>query len=716
MAQIAASDPLPDEIAEQRQREERIRQIVDSLSEKNRLTVVLFYMHDLSHREISNFLDIPVSAVKARLHKARKQLKERLLIMVENEFATMKPKAEFTGRVMLAIRGCVVSADDGSPIADAKVILDGQTHTETDALGNYHIELESGRATGRTLWIEAKGYPTYSERFHTHAEETQVIFDVALDAEFVASISGRLVTADGKPVKKAFIWGRSLPEGLTTDDNGYFRYDGLRPYRRYEFSTKPEGYLRKDMGFTIEKPGHLDLNDIVLKKGKTISGRVTNPQGEPVANASIHAGPGPYPGVGDTHDAKTQTDADGRYILCGMDWEEDGTAYVMVFAKGYGMASQKVKFGDAEKLDGVDFRLEAGAEVRGTVTDDKGKPIEGLRVMVYYLIFQDTNYLGRFGEYLAGETDAEGRFCIKGLPQGEGEIRRFWIHDSDGNSLESHGNSLESNASHGSIEIGTTDAQIVIQSCDAQIAGRVVDAETGQPIPKFTIRLGHTKADNLEEIKKANMYSERTMPKSVELHNAWARLGRHDSTYASADGRFTIAYLPVNAKRCLLVTADGYVATEAGPVEATRQPEAPQLTIQMKRGKRIRGIVTDSESGKPIQGAWVTYFNQTQPYTVDGEILPQRIPTGGCTLPLGGETVCTNKNGEYEITTAQTHNNYLVINAPGYDSGVTFSSGPEGIAQRFTHPLEYAPMVVGPVEVTEDALFLPISFPLKRKT
>jgi predicted DNA-binding protein YlxM (UPF0122 family) len=147
VAQIAASDPLPDEIAEQQQREERIRQIVDSLSEKNRLTVVLFYMHDLSHREISDFLDIPVSAVKARLHKARKQLKERLLIMVENEFATMKPKTD-------------------------------------------------------------------------------------------------------------------------------------------------------------------------------------------------HAGPGPYASVGDTRDAKTQTDADGRYILCGVDWEEDGGAYVMVFAKGYGMAGE----------------------------------------------------------------------------------------------------------------------------------------------------------------------------------------------------------------------------------------------------------------------------------------------------------------------------------------------------------------------------------------
>ena len=212
--------------------------------------------------------------------------------------------------------------------------------------------------------------------------------------------------------------------------------------------------------------------------------------------------------------------------------------------------------------------------------------------------------------------------------------------------------------------------------------------------------------------------SEYKAPKNVELHNAWVRWDefRRATTYASTDGKFTISQLPQNEKRCLFVTADGYVATEAGPIIATREPSLSQLTIRLQRGKRIRGIVTYSESGEPIQGAWVTYFNWTQPYTVDGEILPHHIPTEERTLPLGGETVCTNENGEYEITTAKACDNYLVVNSPSYISGISYSSGPNRMTYRLTHPLEYVPMIVGPVKITGNELFLPISFKLEKNS
>jgi len=711
VAQIAAPEPLPDEIVEQNERQARIRQVVDSLSENNRLAVVLFYMHDFSLREISHFLEISISAVKARLHKARKQLKERLLIMVENEFETIKPKEEFTNRVMLAMRGRVISKGDGSPIADAKVILDHQTHTFTDASGNYRIELESGQATSRTLWIQAKGYPTYLQRFHTHAEATQVVLDAALDAEATASVSGRLVNEDGEPIKGALTWigggaYGTLHERLMTDDNGYVRYDGLLPSTgRYSLSTKPSGYLRKDTGFTVYKPGHIKLGDIVLTKGKTISGRVMNPQGEPVSGAFVHASG--YPQIGHVSDAEAQTDADGKYIVRGVKGAEDGAAYVIVLSKSYGMAVQRVNFGDADKLDGVDFQLEEGEKIAGIVTDDKGNPMKGLRVEVYSMNYQDSYYLG-FRERLASQTDAKGRFCIEGLPKTAQKLSTQ-IYDANRDRFE-----------HRPVEIeaGMTDIRCILKH-SGYIAGKVIDAETEQPIPKFTIQHGYPKADSLEEIRRVNMYpSEHRTPKTVELHNAWVRWGdfRRATTYASADGEFAMSKFPANAKRCLLVTADGYVATEVGPVEATRQPDVSQLTIRMQRGKRIRGIVTDSQSGELIQGVWVTYFSSRQPYALDGELLPHRIPTLDRTLPQGGETVCTNEHGKYEITTAQACDNYLVVNAPGHISGTLYSSGPNNITYRLTHPLEYVPIVVGPVEVAGDDIFLPISFNLKKKS
>lgn len=58
-------------------------------------------------------------------------------MMLENEFEAMKPREDFTKRLILAIRGRVVSQADGSPIPDARIIPDGQAHIFTDASGNY---------------------------------------------------------------------------------------------------------------------------------------------------------------------------------------------------------------------------------------------------------------------------------------------------------------------------------------------------------------------------------------------------------------------------------------------------------------------------------------------------------------------------------------------------------------------------------------------------
>ena len=59
---LADPRPLPDQTIEARQAIE----ILDVLSEPVRLTVTLFYIDELTHNEISQFLDVPVSTVKSR--------------------------------------------------------------------------------------------------------------------------------------------------------------------------------------------------------------------------------------------------------------------------------------------------------------------------------------------------------------------------------------------------------------------------------------------------------------------------------------------------------------------------------------------------------------------------------------------------------------------------------------------------------------------------
>jgi RNA polymerase sigma factor (sigma-70 family) len=71
--------PDPQEAAEERELHQLVLKAVNALSPKNRAATLLFYYEQLSLLEIAAILDVSVTAVKGRLHKSRKQLRERLL-------------------------------------------------------------------------------------------------------------------------------------------------------------------------------------------------------------------------------------------------------------------------------------------------------------------------------------------------------------------------------------------------------------------------------------------------------------------------------------------------------------------------------------------------------------------------------------------------------------------------------------------------------------
>ena len=55
-----------------------VRQAILALPVQQRMVVVLYYINDLSLKEISEILEIPVGTVKSRLHYARRVLKKQL--------------------------------------------------------------------------------------------------------------------------------------------------------------------------------------------------------------------------------------------------------------------------------------------------------------------------------------------------------------------------------------------------------------------------------------------------------------------------------------------------------------------------------------------------------------------------------------------------------------------------------------------------------------
>ena len=55
-----------------------LQRAIDSLPASQRMTVILYYLNDLSLKEISYVLDCPVGTVKSRLHYGREHLKKCL--------------------------------------------------------------------------------------------------------------------------------------------------------------------------------------------------------------------------------------------------------------------------------------------------------------------------------------------------------------------------------------------------------------------------------------------------------------------------------------------------------------------------------------------------------------------------------------------------------------------------------------------------------------
>ena len=76
---LSDSRYLPDQLYEQKEREQAIRQQVDLLPENQRLSLVLVTYQELSYQEVSQIIGCSVSAVKSLIHRARQKLKRKLI-------------------------------------------------------------------------------------------------------------------------------------------------------------------------------------------------------------------------------------------------------------------------------------------------------------------------------------------------------------------------------------------------------------------------------------------------------------------------------------------------------------------------------------------------------------------------------------------------------------------------------------------------------------
>src|SRR5262245_13788418 len=241
----------------------------------------------------------------------------------------------------------------------------------------------------------------------------------------------------------------------------------------------------------------------------SIGGRVTV-GGAPAANALVMVmevdppSGGSSPGGESRQRAfvKVRTDSDGRYRVGGL---AEGDYMIYALSKAY-VSSRKsptseyyrsVTLDEGESRDDVDIALVRGGVITGRVVDDEGRPL-----IATYVRFLPVDENGKpdgrfdFNDDLMILTDDRGVYRIYGLAAGryiisaggEGGYSRAKRNYPD----TFHPDATDRNQAKiievkEGAEVANIDIRLGAGRTTYEVTGRVVDAETGKPLPQAAV-------------------------------------------------------------------------------------------------------------------------------------------------------------------------------------------------------------------------------------
>ena len=76
--EIPDEGPSPERVAIEHEEEQQANRLIQSLPAHYRIVVIMRHLQDLSYEEIAEALQLPLGTVKARIHRAREIMKQRL--------------------------------------------------------------------------------------------------------------------------------------------------------------------------------------------------------------------------------------------------------------------------------------------------------------------------------------------------------------------------------------------------------------------------------------------------------------------------------------------------------------------------------------------------------------------------------------------------------------------------------------------------------------
>ncbi|MFZ2492250.1 MAG: carboxypeptidase regulatory-like domain-containing protein [Thermoanaerobaculia bacterium] len=546
-----------------------------------------------------------------------------------------------------------VTAADGKPLPSIEVLAvrpqsgadlrrgvapEIVAKTVTDAGGSFSLDVNGLSA----LRIRAAGYAP----FDAAVSDGEQLGTVRLEA--APPMTGR-VRANGKPVAAARViaWAGESAVMVTTDASGAYQ---LPDPKRWA-----QGVLvhHADFAPAMHPPVSLDFE---LETGRLVKGRVVDADGKPAARAKVKI----------DELQTTTTAADGTFTLPHVSKD------AMVIEASAPGAMVVDGLAGGEPL----IRMQPAARVRGTVRDESGKPLAGIRLAMF------GNGFGG-GELVTG---GDGGFSVPAVPKGEfalTSVSHVWdieetvvdttrgdaevkltakrtpavtitVLDPKGQPLAGvplflslkRSNGFDSFNPTGRLTGGNGAASVHALS-DPTITTTVVAIPPGMPpafqkitapVSELTIAVpaGEPLAGSVRDPEGKPIAGARVVPViGLERANRMAIYGASMQsqgfgwTETGGDGRFTGRL--VAGSTVLQFRAEGFLPTQKTIDVAVGM--AP-VDVQLARAARVNGIVVDEE-GKPVAEVPVELNGAVRFTLRDGTFQFDGLEKGAATLHFG---------------------------------------------------------------------------------
>ena len=354
---------------------------------------------------------------------------------------------------------------------------------------------------------------------------------------------------------------RSSDRSVMTDKEGRYTFTGIEPSNEYSLKVRHPDYgPHEESGIMIEERGKVEEPRIVLSPGIELSGLVTDTAGNAVGGATVLLGDSAFGALVESGPDvyESTTDNVGHYSFKNVGL---GNWTLSVSAAGYG----RVTIGQVSISGDVsvekDVTLQVASMIAGRVVNIGGEPLDKAKVQAFSLNQRSQQTRS------TATTDKAGEFTLEDIPNGSYTL----LVSMDGYKGERRQR----------IEAG--DMGVLVELFPLpRVSGQVLEAASGKPLTKFSVRLR-------EETPNSAV--------AVPVQNTSASV-------TDAEGRFEIA-CPKAGIFKVEGSSDKFASCFSESFTIAEGQNLPGVNVNMTVGGEISGRIVDS-NGKPVRGATVS--------------------------------------------------------------------------------------------------------------